>query len=136
MTDILPQKLILFDGICNLCNGSVRFIINRDPEARFTFASLQSNEGQRILSRFGLPTTDFDSFVYITEGHVYQRSAGALNLFKDLGGFWRGFYVLIIIPRPIRDLAYDIIARYRYRLFGKKDSCMVPTPELRKRFLG
>ena len=135
MTDILSQKLILFDGVCNLCNGSVRFIIKRDPEASFTFASLQSDEGQRILKRYGLPTVDFDSFVYIRDGHVYQRSTGALHVLKDLGGFWKIIYAFIIVPRPIRDFVYDLIAKYRYRLFGRQSSCMVPTPELSRRFL-
>jgi len=99
------------------------------------FASLQSDEGQRILGRLGLPIADFDSFVYIRDGHMYQRSAGALHVLKDLGGFWKITYLFIAIPRPARDLVYNLIARYRYRLFGKRDSCMAPTPELRKRFL-
>ena len=135
MTDILPPKLVLFDGICNLCNSSVQFIISRDHHAHFVFASLQSDEGQRVLNEFGLPTSDFDSFVYISDGKVYQRSAGALHVLKDLGGFWKVMYLFIIVPRPIRDFIYDIVARNRYRWFGKRDSCMVPTPELRKRFL-
>lgn len=127
--------MVLFDGICHLCNSSVRFIISRDPDARFTFASLQSDEGQRVLNKFALPTADFDSFVYIRDGHIYERSAGALHVLKDLGGFGRAMYVFIIVPRPIRDFIYDLIAKNRYRWFGKRDSCMVPTPELRKRFL-
>jgi len=135
MSDIIPPRLVLFDGICNLCNGSVRFIISRDPEAHFTFASLQSDEGQRVLRRLGLPIADLDSFVYIRDGQVYRRSAGALHVLKDLGGFWEIMYVFIIVPQPIRDLIYDIIAKNRYRWFGKRDSCMVPTPELKKRFL-
>ena len=135
MTDILPQKLILFDGVCNLCNGSVQFIINHDPDAHFMFTSLQSDAGECLLGRLGLPTANFDSFVYIRDGHVYQRSAGALNVLRDLGGFWKIVYAFIIVPRPIRDFVYDLIAKYRYTLFGKRESCMVPTPELRKRFL-
>jgi predicted DCC family thiol-disulfide oxidoreductase YuxK len=135
MTDILPHRLVLFDGVCNLCNSSVTFIISHDPEAHFTFASLQSDEGQRILRLFGLPTADFDSFVYIREGRVYQRSAGALYVLRDLGGASKLMYAFIIVPRPVRDMVYDLIARYRYRIFGRRDSCMVPTPELRNRFL-
>jgi len=135
MTDILPQKLILFDGVCNLCNGSVRFVIAHDPEARLTFASLQSDEGQRVLRDLGLPTADFDSFVYINGGHVYQRSAGALHVLKDLAGPWKLMYAFIVVPRPLRDFIYDLISKYRYRWFGKLDACIVPTPELRKRFL-
>jgi predicted DCC family thiol-disulfide oxidoreductase YuxK len=127
--------LVLFDGICNLCNGSVQFIISHDPEARFYFASLQSDAGQRILERYDLPLADFDSFIYIRDGKVYQRSTGALNVLKDLGGLWKVFYALIIIPRPLRDIVYDFVAKYRYKIFGKKESCMVPSADLKKRFL-
>ena len=135
MTEILPLRLILFDGICNLCNRSVLFVISHDPVARFSFASLQSDAGQRILSRFGLPVGDFDSFVYIKDGKVYSRSTAALHVLKDLGGLWEITYVFIIIPSPLRDFIYDLIAKYRYLIFGKRDSCMVPTPDLIKRFI-
>ena len=135
MTHILPSRLILFDGICNLCNRSVLFIISHDPDAHFSFASLQSGAGQHILTDFDLPTADFDSFVYINDRKVYSRSTAALHVLKDLGGLWRIIYVFIIIPRPLRDFIYDLIAKYRYKLFGKRNSCMIPTPELMKRFL-
>ena len=136
MTDILPSQLVLFDGICNLCNGSVQFIISHDPNVRFHFASLQSDAGQRVLRRYDLPLADFDSFIYIRGGKVCQRSDGALNVLKDLGGLWKLFYAFIIIPRPLRDIVYDFVAKYRYRLFGKRESCMVPSADLQKRFLG
>ncbi len=135
MTDILPSRLVLFDGICNLCNASVLFIISHDPEAKFSFASLQSDAGQLALSRFKLPTADFDSFVYIRTGTVYQRSTAALYVLKDIGGLWKLMYVFMLVPRPLRDWVYDFIAHYRYRLFGKRESCMMPTPDLKKRFL-
>lgn len=135
MTDILPPRLILFDGICNLCNSSVLFIISHDPHAYFSFASLQSDTGQRILSSYGLPRSDFDSFIYVKDGKLYDRSTAALHVLYDLGGLWRIIYVFIIIPRPFRDIVYDFIAKYRYAWFGKRDSCMLPTPELTKRFI-
>ena len=135
MTDILPPRLILFDGICNLCNSSVLFIISHDADQRFSFASLQSDAGQRILSKYGMPASDFDSFVYVREAKIYDRSTAALHVLNDLGGLWRITCVFIVIPRPVRDIVYDLIAKYRYRLFGKRDSCMVPTQELVKRFI-
>ena len=135
MTDILPPRLILFDGICNLCNSSVLFIISHDPHAYFSFTSLQSHTGQQILRRYALPASDFDSFIYIKEGKLYDRSTAALHVLNDLGGLWRIIYVFIIIPKPLRDFVYDFFARHRYRWFGKRNSCMVPTPELTKRFI-
>jgi predicted DCC family thiol-disulfide oxidoreductase YuxK len=135
MTDILPSRLILFDGVCNLCNASVQFIIAHDPQARFSFTSLQSDGGQHVLNGFKLPNVDFDSFVYIRDGKVFQRSSAALHVLNDLGGLWKIMYVFIIVPRPLRDWVYDLIARNRYKWFGKKESCMMPTPDLKKRFL-
>ena len=135
MTDNLPSRLIMFDGVCNLCNASVQFIIARDHEALFRFASLQSDAGQEVLRRFALPVADFDSFVYLRDGKVYQRSTAALYMLKDIGGFWKITYVFMLIPRPLRDFVYDTIAKYRYKWFGKRDVCMVPTKDLKKRFL-
>lgn len=129
------QKIILFDGVCNLCNGLVQFVINHDKHAAFTFGSLQSEEGQALLKEKGLPTDDFDSFVYLKDKEVYVKSTGALNVLKDLGGSWRLLYVFIIIPRPVRDFLYGLIAKKRYSLFGRRESCMLPTPDLQTRFL-
>ena len=131
----LPLRLILFDGVCNLCNGTVQFIISHDPDAQFSFTSLQSATGQQVLESFNLPTSDFDSFVYIRDGIAYRRSTAALTVLKDLGGFWKILYFFIIIPRTLRDYSYDLIARYRYSWFGKRDSCMIPSPDLKRRFL-
>ena len=133
--DKLPSRLVLFDGVCNLCNGSVQFIIAHDPAALFFFASLQSVAGQQVLQSFKRPTTEFDTFIYIRDGQVFDRSTAALRVLIDIGGFWRLMHVFILIPRPLRDLIYNIIARSRYGLFGKRDICMVPTPDLRARFL-
>jgi predicted DCC family thiol-disulfide oxidoreductase YuxK len=135
MNDILPARLVLFDGICNLCNSAVRFIISHDKFDRMVFTSLQSDAGQKVLMTFHLPTIDFDTFVYISDGKVYDRSTAALTVLRDLGGFGKLMYIFILIPRPLRDWVYRFIARHRYRIFGKTDTCMVPTPELIKKFL-
>lgn len=129
------ERIILFDGVCNLCNSSVQFVIKKDTEAKFKYASLQSASGQALLKKFNLPLEQFDSFIYINSDQVYQRSAGALNVLKDLGGFWKLLYGFIIIPPFIRDFVYNFIAKNRYKFFGKRESCMIPTPELKKRFL-
>lgn len=129
-------RIILFDGVCNLCNSSVQFVIKQDKDAKFKFASLQSESGQALLQKFNLPLNQFNSFIYIRGDKAIQRSAGALNVLKDLGGFWKLFYGFIIVPPFIRDFVYDYIAKKRYRFFGKRDFCMIPTPDLKKRFLG
>ncbi|MES2140896.1 MAG: thiol-disulfide oxidoreductase DCC family protein [Bacteroidota bacterium] len=129
------NQIILFDGVCNLCNGLVQFLIKRDPKAKFKFASLQSASGQTLLHKFGLPKDDFHSFVYIKGDNYFIRSAAGLNVLKDLGGLWQFFYVFIVIPGFIRDFIYNSIAKKRYKFFGKRDSCMVPTPEVKQRFL-
>ena len=129
------ERIILFDGVCNLCNSSVQFVIKRDREAKFKYASLQSVSGQALLKKFNLPLEQFDSFIYINGDQVFQRSAGALNVLKDLGGFWKLLYGFIIVPSFIRDFVYNYIAKNRYKFFGKRESCMIPTPELKKRFL-
>ncbi|MBS1593752.1 MAG: thiol-disulfide oxidoreductase DCC family protein [Bacteroidetes bacterium] len=132
---LLPERLVLFDGVCNLCNASVQFVIRHDPDGRFRFAALQSDVGQEVQQRYGLSGTTFDSFIYLRAGLLYQRSTAALHLMRDLGGAWALLYGFIIVPRPLRDAVYDLVARYRYRWFGRRESCMVPTAELRGRFL-
>lgn len=130
------QKIILFDGVCNLCNGWVQFVINHDIRKIFRFGSLQSEGGRVLLKKHGLPLNDYDSFVYVKDNQVYLKSTAALHVLKDLGGFYKFFYIFIVIPRPVRDFAYSLIAKNRYFLFGKRESCMLPSPELRNRFLG
>ena len=129
------KNIVLFDGICNLCNGLVRFIIKRDRTGKFKFASLQSDIGQQWLMKFGLAKNEFESFVFIQNDKYYIKSDAALKMFAQLGGIWKTFYVFILIPRSIRDFIYDRIAKSRYRIFGRRDVCMIPTPELRERFL-
>lgn len=128
-------QIILFDGVCNLCNGFVRFIIKRDPEAKFKFAPLQSVIGQSLLHKAGLPTDDFRSFVYIKGDKYFIKSTAGINVLKDIGGVWRLFYVFIMVPTIIRDFIYNILSKKRYKLFGKRDVCMIPTPEIKQRFL-
>jgi len=126
---------VLFDGVCNLCNGSVLFIVARDPEAYFRFAPLQSETGRRLLVESGLIDSPSDSIVLIQDGQGFTRSRAALEIVRRLRFPWSLFYALILIPPFLRDKGYDLIARNRYRWFGKRDVCMTPTPELRSRFL-
>ena len=135
MPDEIPSRLILFDGVCNLCNGVVKFAIRYDPKGKFKFASLQSSVAQDILRQKGHPVGDLDSFVYIRDGDIYLRSGAALRVIRDMGGLWQLFYIFIIVPRPLRDLVYDRVARSRYSIWGRSDSCMLPTPDLQDRFV-
>lgn len=129
------SHLILFDGVCNLCNGAVQTVINNDKKQIFTFASLQSITGEKVLIENKLSTDDFDSFVYLRNGKLFLRSSAALYVAKDLGGFSQLLFIFIIVPKFIRDFVYNYIAKNRYKWFGKQESCMVPTPELKSRFL-
>jgi predicted DCC family thiol-disulfide oxidoreductase YuxK len=129
------SHILLFDGVCNLCNRIVQFTIKRDPKAKFRFASLQSESGQALLKKVGLPTDDFDSFVFIKGNKYFLKSSAGLHVLKELGGVWKLFYVFIIFPKPLRDFIYNIIAKTRYKIFGKRDICMVPPAGLKQRFL-
>ncbi len=133
--DPLDHPVILFDGVCNLCNGSVIFIIKRDPRSQFYFAALQSDFGNKQLKNFGLPATELNSVLLIKGGTLYQKSNAALEIAKHLNGLWPVIYIFKIIPPFLRDGIYTWVARNRYRWFGKKDACMIPTPELKSRFL-
>jgi predicted DCC family thiol-disulfide oxidoreductase YuxK len=128
------NPVILFDGVCNLCNGSVRFILKRDKEKRFLFASLQSNHGQDLLKQFDLPSDTFNSFILFQDGNIFTRSTAALKMFQQLKG-WGWVKIFWIVPRFIRDAVYNLIAKNRYKWFGKKEECWIPTPELKARFL-
>jgi predicted DCC family thiol-disulfide oxidoreductase YuxK len=131
----LSSPIVLFDGVCNLCNRSVQFIIKRDKKKQFRFASLQGRAGQQFLQQFNLPANDFNSFVLVENSKVYTRSTAALRMFRKLGGGWTLLYAFIIIPPFLRNAVYDWIARNRYKWYGKREECMVPSPELRERFL-
>jgi predicted DCC family thiol-disulfide oxidoreductase YuxK len=127
--------IILFDGVCNLCNGTVQFILKRDKKKRFRFASLQGKFGQDTLKKFGLPGGNPNSFILLEGDHIYTHSTGALRLFRHLEGIWKLLYGFIIVPVFIRDGIYNFIARNRYRWFGKSASCYLPTAALKERFL-
>jgi predicted DCC family thiol-disulfide oxidoreductase YuxK len=128
-------EIILFDGVCNFCNASINFVIDHDPDKHFKFAALQSEIGQEILARFHKNTKDFDSVILLKNNQLYQKSAAALEITKHLSGFWKYLSVFKVFPPFFLNFFYDIIAKNRYRIFGKADSCRMPTPELRERFL-
>ncbi|KAB5491780.1 MULTISPECIES: thiol-disulfide oxidoreductase DCC family protein [Flagellimonas] len=131
------KKIILFDGVCNLCNNSVLFVIKRDKKDLFRYASLQSEVGLQLVRERGIDTGQVDSIILIEPGVAYfTKSDAALEIAQELGGLWKLSAVFTWIPKSIRDVVYDFVARNRYKWFGKKDACMVPTPELRAKFLG
>ena len=127
--------VVLFDGVCNFCNSTVGFIIAHDPAGYFRFAALQSEPAQRILSDCELPSGFLENIVLVEEGAYYTRSTAALRILRRLRGFFGLFYILVLVPRPIRDIAYDWFARHRYAWFGRQSACSVPPPEIRSRFL-
>ncbi|RUT28375.1 thiol-disulfide oxidoreductase DCC family protein [Paenibacillus zeisoli] len=127
--------IVLVDGVCHLCQGLTKFLIKRDHAGRLRFASLQSDAGQRLLEQGGMPLDSYSTFVFIEDGHYYTGSKAALRLARLLPFPWPLWYVFVVIPPFIRDAVYDIVARNRYRWFGKDDACMVPTKEIRERFL-
>ena len=133
---VTDKEIILFDGVCNLCNDAVRFIVKRDRTDRFRFAPLQGQKGRQFLEERGLATEDIDSVVLIVPGEAYYlKSSAVLKIAQSFGGIWKLSAIFEWVPRPIRDWIYDRIANNRYRWFGKKEACMVPTPELQKKFL-
>lgn len=128
------HPIVLFDGVCNLCNSSVQFIIDRDPGAIFRFAPLQSGLGEMLVKIHGLPE-DIETIVLIESGRAYSHSTAALRIARRLQGAWKLLYGFIIIPRFLRNVGYRFVARNRYRWFGKEESCRMPTPELQQRFI-
>lgn len=129
------HKIILFDGVCNLCNASVTFIIKRDKKDRFRFAALQSEIGAALVEKHQIDTSKTDSIILIDGDKHLEKSSAALTAAKSLSGGYPLLYVFMIVPRFIRNWVYDYIAKHRYKWFGKKESCMIPTPELKKKFL-
>ncbi len=127
------MTIILFDGICNLCNALIRWIIQRDQRAHFKFSALQSDAGQRVLSSHAIPK--IDTVLLVDDGRVYVKSEAALRILRQLGGIGRLSPVLRMIPRRMRDGIYDFVARNRYGWFGRQDQCMIPTDDVRSRFL-
>lgn len=129
------KPVLYFDGVCNLCNGYVQFVIERDPEGKFMFASLQSEAGQAVLQELGMSEKELKTVILRKEGQIYTHSDVALEMSRDMGGLWSLFYVFKLIPKQIRDKIYDWVASNRYRWFGERESCWMPTPELKARFL-
>ena len=130
------KKIILFDGVCNLCNGFIQFVIKRDQKDVFRYASLQSEIGEQLLLERNIDTTKIDSVIVIEPGVAYYiKSDAALQVGRQLKGFRTISKLLNLIPSGLRNIIYDLIARYRYTWFGKKDACMIPTPELKAKFL-
>lgn len=135
MTEGAFHPIVVFDGECNFCSSIVAFVIKRDGRGVFRFAPFQSEAGRSLLEEHGVRGDYFDSFILIDEGRLYTRSEAALRLWRKLGGLWSLTYAFIVVPGFVRDAVYDLVARNRYRWFGKKDECMIPGPEVRERFL-
>ncbi len=128
-------KIILFDGVCNLCNGAVTYIIKRDKKNVFKFAALQSEIGQQLISKFNIDTSKIDSIILIDGEKHYTKSSAALHIAKQLSGAYPLLFGFMVVPKFIRNSVYDYIAKNRYKWFGKKESCMIPTAELKSKFL-
>lgn len=135
--EVIPdgKDIVLFDGVCNLCSASVQYIIKRDPRAKFQFASLQSPTGQELLKRYRLDQSVFHSIILIRGTKAIQQSDAALEIARSLTGGWPLFFGFKILPRFIRDAVYHWISKNRYRFFGKKDACWLPSAELKSRFI-
>ncbi len=133
--DLPADNIILFDGVCHLCNGFVQFIIRRDRRGIFKFAPLQSALGREISRAYGLDPDPLQSVMLVSKNGAFLRSDAALEVATQLGGLWRLVGVFKIVPKGLRDWVYCFIARNRYLWFGKREACMIPTPEVRQRFL-
>jgi predicted DCC family thiol-disulfide oxidoreductase YuxK len=131
---MMKQRIILFDGICNFCNDSVNFIIRHDPAKKFRFASLQSAAGQSLLHSAKLPR-NLHTIILLEEDQWYDQSTAILRICKELTGFWKVGYLFIVVPKSVRNLVYRRVANNRYKLFGKRASCMIPTKEVKERFI-
>ncbi len=134
IVDSLDHPVLLFDGVCNLCNGLVRFVVKFDAEGRYRFAPLQSDVGQLLQERFDLDPKEVDTVVLVEGDQHYLKSEAILRVMRHLDGPWPLLSPLRYLPRSLRDFGYDVVARYRYRVFGRKDACPVPDPEIRDRF--
>ncbi|KAA5543943.1 thiol-disulfide oxidoreductase DCC family protein [Adhaeribacter rhizoryzae] len=129
------SAVILFDGVCNLCNGFVQFVISHDPAGRFKFAALQSETGRQLLQKFQPGVYNLDTVILIENNKLYHRSTAALRILRHLSGAWPLLYLAIILPVFFRDWGYNFVARNRYRWLGQRESCLMPTPGLKARFL-
>ena len=127
--------VVLFDGVCNLCNASVNWLIDHDHKNIFRFSALQSSYGKSAVEKYNLTGNYMDTVILVEGDKAYQRSTAALRILKHIGGFYSLLYIFIIVPPFIRNFVYNIVAKNRYKWFGKKESCRIPTPELRSRFI-
>lgn len=130
-----PTSILLFDGVCNFCNGAVHFIIQRDPKARFCFAALQSEAGQVLLKRYGLQDIGLDTFILIEGQQTFFRTDAALRVARHLSGAWFLAGVFRVVPAAFRDAFYNAFAKRRYRWFGQREVCILPTGDVAKRFI-
>jgi len=133
--DTLPERIVIFDGVCNLCEFSVNFIYQRDIHGKFTFTPAQSPLGSKLLEHYRINTGTLDTVVLVKHNRAYTRSTAALEIASELDIPWNSLQLFSLIPQPLRDQIYDFIAGNRYAWFGKKESCMIPTPEIKSRFL-
>lgn len=129
------QPLLVFDGVCNLCNASVDFIIKHDPDKRIKFVAAQTERGRRVLDSLGIDSESFDSVLFVENDRVHIKSTAVLRVAGHLAGAWRWLTLLLLIPKPIRDRVYGLIARNRHRWFGQRDTCRLPTQDFQDRFL-
>lgn len=130
------KYIVVFDGVCNFCNGAVHFIIKRDPKMQFMFAPMQTDFAKQLMSEYGISNAGVDTFLLIKNGQSYVFSTAALEIARDLNGYWFLFNAFRALPSSIRDFFYKTFARNRYALFGRQENCMIPTAELKSRFLG
>jgi predicted DCC family thiol-disulfide oxidoreductase YuxK len=130
------RHIVIFDGVCNFCNGAVNFIIKRDPEGIFAFTPMQSDLARELMNKHKIYNVDIDTFLIIKNDQCFVFSSAALEIAKDLTGLWYVFGVFRLVPSPIRDFFYKVFARNRYALFGRQETCIVPTKEMKSRFVG
>lgn len=130
------HPIILFDGVCNFCNAAVNFVLKQDKKGVFRFAALQSEAGQKLSEQYNLPGENFKSFVLIENRKVFQKSKAALKVLNHLPWYWKEMQLLKVVPTFLRDAIYDFVAKNRYKWFGKKQQCMIPTAAMKSRFLG
>ncbi len=130
------RHIVIFDGVCNFCNGAVNFIIKRDPEGVFAFTPMQSDLAQELMNKYKIHNVGIDTFLLIKNGQCFVFSSAALEIAKDLTGCWHIFDIFKLVPSIIRDFFYKVFARNRYTIFGRQETCMVPTEEVRSRFVG
>lgn len=131
----MTSSLVFFDGVCNLCNGTVQFLLKIDTRRRLQFGSLHGETAKQILPKYQISPDTLNSIVFIHQNKVHTESNAVLEIFRVIGGLWAILYIFIIIPAFIRNALYKLIARYRYEWFGKKKECIIPYPELRNRFI-